>query len=157
INPRHTYQSPGQKTVTLTAENGCGSPANFSAIIDVVDTNTVMPIANGGSSNQIFCPNQAVQFYSYSSRYKYLIWDFGDGNTIQTTQEDVYYAYPDTGNFTVKLFAYWDASRVDSTQFNVTVSTTQLDMPYSYVSPMNFVDGNYIISNCANSDFSLSA
>lgn len=155
INPKKSYSVTGDMDVTLTVLNGCYTPSTYSTTITIVDTNTVIPEADGYAFSSIICPNEEVGFYSYSSLYKYLVWDFGDGNTLQTEDEEVYHTYSSVGDYEVTLYAVWDENRKDSLKFNVSVSVTDMDMPYSYVAPMHYVGGNYVVSNCVGSDFEL--
>lgn len=155
IHPKHAYTTPGTKTVSLTTGNGCATPQVFTTQIQVIDTTTVVPKADGFVSSSVSCPNTPVGFYNNSDFYKYVIWNFGDGNQLQTTQEEVNHVYTQKGKFVVKLYAYWN-NRVDSTSFDVHITDTIIRMPYSHVTPSQYnVNNELIVAGCTNTLFGL--
>jgi PKD repeat protein len=150
-NPEHIYTTPGMKTITLTATNGCGSPAQYQYQLEIVDSVNVNPEAQANGT-YLACPGEEVTFSHYSRFATSVKWDFGDGNSIVTQKEDVKYIYTNKGTYTVKLYAYRNV-KVDSAEFNITITDTALYMPYSNMQPYRVINGNYKIANCVNAPF----
>ncbi|MFT3703693.1 MAG: PKD domain-containing protein [Agriterribacter sp.] len=105
-NEEHTYTQPGTYIVKLTAKDavtGCTSEAPAQTIV-VRYFNSAFQYSTSfvTSSN---CAPVLAQFTNTSYDYTRIIWDFGDGYTL----EDVNYAghvYKTPGTYIVTLFVY---------------------------------------------------
>lgn len=102
-NPSHIYKQNGRYTVSLTARNGeiCDSTITIPGFVNIDTIKVDFAIKATMSSvppfvclftNETVCPNA-----------KY-VWDFGDGNTDNSTNPTHIYNVP--GNFNVRLVAY---------------------------------------------------
>jgi gliding motility-associated-like protein len=104
-NPVHSYDSPGEYTVTYSfvTNIGCISAVRAKQII-VTD----IPVAKFGYSTPL-CLNSDVVFTDSSSvsapgTIKIWHWDFGDGNTLDAlTNDNQLHGYGSTGLKTVTL------------------------------------------------------
>jgi PKD repeat protein len=108
----HSYSSTGNYTVNLTVTDNDGATNSTSKIVDICPTPNKPPIAKF-----IYSPpkpfvklfvNQTITFDASSSydpdgNITSYEWDFGDGNTTNTTEEIVTHLYSSTGNYTVNL------------------------------------------------------
>lgn len=100
-NPVHTYNQPGNYTVTLTASNAAGS--NTTAKINYISVFTV-PVANFTASPTSGNAPLVVQFTDISTNSPTSWqWDFGDGNT--STLQNPVHMYSQSGNYTISLTA----------------------------------------------------
>jgi PKD repeat protein len=153
-SPRHSYSTPGSYNVYLTTYNGCGDSSQYHYGVEVLDIDSLRPRADGYISKVIACPGESLHFYSYAERAEYLLWDFGNGNTRETVQEDIMYAYPAKGRYNVRLIAFRGNYR-DTAEFAILVSDTALEMPYSYVNPWRRVGMSSMVANCVNAPFRL--
>lgn len=105
-NEEHTYPQPGTYIVKLTAKDavtGCTSEAPAQTIV-VRYFNSAFQYNTSFVTNTNCAPVLA-QFTNTSYDYTRIIWDFGDGYTL----EDVNYAghvYKTPGTYIVTLFVY---------------------------------------------------
>lgn len=101
-NPSHTYNSPGQYTVTLIVDDG----VNYDTL---VQTNYITvyadPTPGFTASQQTGCFPLPVQFtdtsLAGSGTISSWLWDFGDG-TVDSIQHPTH-TYASAGSFTVSL------------------------------------------------------
>jgi PKD repeat protein len=99
-NPIHTYESPGNYSVTLNASNAYGYNVSAPTTITVLEP----PVANF-----TYTPNEgnaplAVTFNDTSTgNVTAWSWDFGDGNT--STEKNPIHTYVSAGNYTISLNA----------------------------------------------------
>lgn len=114
-NVSHAYTSAGSYTVTLTATNFCGMSDNVTQVV-TVGTN-VTPDPNnyfvGILGDGKACPGDSVIFiFGPGSPTADLLWDFGDGNTSNSTSilsvfginyNYVKHVYPNLGNYTTSV------------------------------------------------------
>ncbi len=105
-NPVYTYTVPGEYKVRLIAENpvtGCKDTA--------YQTITVKNFNSGFSQNASFvgdygkCPPMLARFYNTSSNYTRVVWDFGDGFTLEN-QNNPSHIYTSPGKYIVTLYVY---------------------------------------------------
>lgn len=104
INPAHTYDTIGIKTITLvvTTDNGCTDTA--------INTLIVYPEPVADFSAGPACFGFAVDFTNLTTidfGTTTYVWEFGDGATDTTTNPS--HVYPTLGVFTVTLTATSDA------------------------------------------------
>jgi PKD repeat protein len=99
-NPIHTYESPGNYSVTLNASNAYGYNVSAPTTITVLE-----PLV----ANFTYTPNEgnaplAVTFNDTSTgNVTAWSWDFGDGNT--STEKNPIHTYVSAGNYTISLNA----------------------------------------------------
>ncbi len=94
----HTYQLPGSYLVRLTAVAPGGCTYISQKAINIFGPQGTM-LYNGG----YYCNSQPVRFEATVSNTDTLIWDFGDGNVLVTTQRIVYHAYLFAGSYLPKV------------------------------------------------------
>ncbi len=120
VNPQHTYQQPGNYTVTLVAFAGAYSDTVTQQITihpcGAVPGDTLLPTAamlvSPGTQNGTY------SLQSQSTEYCSLLWHFGDGNT--STDTNPQYQYQQSGTYTISHIAIKGANADTVTQ-DVTV------------------------------------
>jgi gliding motility-associated-like protein len=104
--PTCTYTVPGEYIVSLIGENpvtGCKDT--------VKQTITVRNFNSGFSNTASFvgdygnCPPVLARFTNTSSNYTRIVWDFGDGFTLEN-QNNPSHIYANPGKYEVTLFVY---------------------------------------------------
>ena len=101
-NPSHTYNDPGDYTVTLTATNEYGNDIETKTNYISVDGNS--PIADFSADNTSVAVNESINFTDQSTDATSWSWDFGDGNT--STEQNPSHAYTSVDIYTVSLTVY---------------------------------------------------
>ncbi|MGB7992613.1 PKD domain-containing protein [Methanoregula sp.] len=100
-DPVHTYNSPENYTVNLTATNAGGSSTSASQIITVI---VPKPVASFTANSTSGTAPLAVQFTDSSTNTPTSwLWNFGDGNT--STSQNPAHTYTSPDNYTVYLTA----------------------------------------------------
>lgn len=101
-NPSHTYNAPGNYTVTLTVttSNGCNGTASYPNAI-IVDP---LPVANFTVTQPNPCNYFTFQFNNNSTNANSYVWNFGDGTTSTLTNPQ--HTYAAAGSYHVTLTAY---------------------------------------------------
>lgn len=104
-NPGHNYLNPGTYTVTLTASNiGSSDTETKTAFIDI----TIATITNSiiSDTNNVY-PETNILFTGFSNSPASIImweWDFGDGDTVQSTANlPQKHQYDNSGEYFVTL------------------------------------------------------
>ncbi len=101
-NPSHTFQTPGNKTVSLSVRNefGCTKLKSTATPINVLG-----PTAKFVPDHQSVCTLPAAFQFTNQSTGQGLTfqWDFGDGQT--STAKDPSHTYNNSGSYEVKLKA----------------------------------------------------
>jgi len=123
-NPTHTYSSPGNYIVTLTAGDALSCSAIFSDTIIVHQ----LPDAQFNINPNPVCPGTTVNFNSTSTSVDAITtyqWNFGDGasgilNT--STLQNPSHIFNSSGVYNVKLKVITSFGCVDSLIQNVTVN-----------------------------------
>jgi PKD repeat protein len=101
-NPVHTYDAPGQYTVTLTVTGPAGSDSKAIAGLVAVSAAPVKPVAAFAVSPTRGPAPLSVQFTDQSTgQVAQWRWDFGDGHTSTTRHPQ--HAYEALGSYTVSL------------------------------------------------------
>ena len=84
----HTYALPGNYTVTMQVVLPSGCVGTVVKIISVLQ-----PVGSFYFNDTYYCNNNQVRFDAVVSSTDSLFWDFGDGNSLATTQTTVYHSY----------------------------------------------------------------
>jgi PKD repeat protein len=100
-NPTHIYNTPGIYTVTLIASTNVGCT---DTLIRPQYVTVLGPITNFTATATEGCVPFHVDFTDQSQNAVDWNWNFGDGNSLQTTNSSN--TYLDTGTFTVTLVTY---------------------------------------------------
>jgi PKD repeat protein len=121
----HTYNTPGNYTVTLTVTDSDSNQDSDQCVITVLDTNTA-PVAAAGS-DQTVDVGQVVDFdgtgsYDTDGVILSYFWVFGDGTTGSGAQPSHIYGLE--GSYTVTLTVTDDDGAQDSDSLTVTVNPT---------------------------------
>jgi gliding motility-associated-like protein len=104
--PSYTYTMPGDYVVTLIARNTamqCND--TVSQVIRVKDFNTGFTFTTSFIGNHGVCPPVKASFTNTSINYTRLIWDFGDGFTLED-QPYPSHVYNKPGVYIVTLQVY---------------------------------------------------
>ena len=124
-NPVHTYSSAGTFTVSLTVVNGGGSNTmtrtNYITVVPPVPVAAFNAAPKSGNKplTVVFTDSSTNAPTSWS-------WNFGDGNTTNSTVQNPVHTYLSNGTFTVSLVAANAGGSNTSTQSNlITVSNPQ--------------------------------
>ncbi len=114
-NPTHTYTTPGDYTVCLTAGNDAGSDTDCQDI-------TAVLVPEAAFTFELM-DDGVVQFTDQSTNDPSAwSWDFGDGNT--STEQNPEHAYAEGGDYTVCLTATNEAgSNEGCAPLTITISS----------------------------------
>jgi PKD repeat protein len=103
-NPVHRYADSGTYTVTLTAANAGGSNATTRA--DYITVNPQPPVAGfTGTPTTGSNPLSVVFTDTSTNTPTSWLWDFGDGDTTNSTVKNPVHRYVSAGTYTVSLTA----------------------------------------------------
>ncbi len=103
-NPSHTYVTPGNYTVSLTAANSFGSNTQTKTNYITVNPAGYPPVSAFTATPTSTTIGQSVQFTDQSTNSPTSWnWNFGDGGTSTTTNPS--YTYVAAGTYTVSLTA----------------------------------------------------
>jgi len=127
-SPTHTYNNPGDYTVTLiTTENGsCKDTATLKMHI------TGINLSFTASDTFANCPPLTVNFTNTSVGAGSIVWTFGNGNSSSTQNPTTIYTLP--GVYTVKLKAQNGTGCQDSLTKTITVLGPTGNFTYSPLS-----------------------
>lgn len=141
VNPSHVYYHPGVYTVTLSATDFAGDPAEVvkQFIIEVFET----PIARFNvKPSQVPFPGGKLYTDNQSFGATGFVWDFGDGTTSTLFEPE--HIYETEGVFTITLTASNAEGCVDTRVLEAgarTVRTGRMLVPNAF-SPNLFGPGN---------------
>ena len=98
----HTYESPLNRTVSLSATNACGSDESSSDLnLELI----VLPIANFSSEKRIGCTGERLQFFNLSEAADSVTWFFEGGSPNTTNEQNPTVTFTDEGIYAVGLIA----------------------------------------------------
>ena len=104
INPTHIYKKPGLYMVTLTVKDSNGKKYSALKYIVVSSKMAFPPVAiftfNKDGNNITFNASKSYDKDGHIVKY---IWEFGDNNTINTTNPIITHYYNKEGVYRVKL------------------------------------------------------
>ena len=116
---QHNYPIPGiyKIIMTLVDTNYCNEPESDSVIINVIDrvkANFTPPTTG--------CLSSGIKFVHNSVGSDDVVWHFGDGST--SNLDTAVHIYNNSGNYTIKLFAYnlFSCNKVDSVSYTISIS-----------------------------------
>ena len=104
-NPTHTYKSPGNYKITLTAYTPCGYDSTRSPVVFTV---TEAPKGDFKPETPFGCATQPLRFVNASSPSLGYVWDFGDGSKLDSLNYSPTHTYRDSAPRTVTLTLYGD-------------------------------------------------
>jgi PKD repeat protein len=123
-NPKHTYCSPGNYTVTLTVNDTLGVVDDDTASVRIDPFSSLEADAHGPyTGNPYICVDFTGSATGGCAPYTWY-WDFGDGgNSIKQNPQ---HAYIDEGNYTASLTVTDNIGAIhsDSAWVNITSQTT---------------------------------
>jgi gliding motility-associated-like protein len=141
----HQYSAPGSYVVKLylVDTNYCNAPDSITQTVRIspkLKAQFQAP-ANG-------CAPSAVTFKNTSNGGQQFTWNFGDGTTLQTTDEVVNHIYTTPGNYTVTLIALdpepcydIDSAKATITVYNKpTADFTASPQPPTLNTPITFTN-----------------
>ena len=101
-NPVHTFEAIGNYTVNLTAVNCAGNTTESKE--DYIIVTGIAPVANFSAEPVSGDVPLTVQFTDNSTGYPTLwLWDFGDGDDTNATEQDPVHTYIASGTYNVTL------------------------------------------------------
>jgi len=100
----HNYLSNGTYVVTMmtTLPSGCASIKTDTIIISSNIDQPTISFQTG-----IHCGGENIQFSSNISNADSLVWNFGDGNTVNTNTSSVSHSYTQAGTFLISATGYY--------------------------------------------------
>lgn len=106
FSPSHTYPVAGNYTVQLIATNPLSQCSDtVTQVITVRNFNTAFSISASFIGNSGHCAPALASFTNTSSNFTNIIWDFGDGFTLEN-QNSPSHIYKQPGKYIVTLFVY---------------------------------------------------
>ena len=146
-NPVHTYNSPGNYTVSLivTTIYGCKDTA------EILVSNFVGPTVSFTMPTDTICQFDELQFVATSTLASSLQWNFGDGNIV--TGNPASYTYTQSGIFPVELIAFGAGGCSDTANSNVPIvimPTPTADFSYENVQNSNLLSGLVEFTNLSS-------
>ncbi len=115
-DPNHLYENSGTFTVTLIAKNLDNVSDDTSFVVTILDPSTISTLTASFEETTGFRDGtvpDTICFRNTSQNATSFLWDFGDGNTSDSSQDTVCHIYRSNGSFNVKLVARND-TEVDS-------------------------------------------
>ncbi|MEO6671648.1 MAG: PKD domain-containing protein [Ferruginibacter sp.] len=94
----HTYLLPGTYTVTMTVTLLSGCTGVYQATVRVINPTGSFDYTGGN-----FCNSTTVNFSATMSNGNTLLYNFGDGNSITTTQTSISHTYSSAGVYLPSL------------------------------------------------------
>ncbi|MEK9829724.1 MAG: PKD domain-containing protein [Schleiferiaceae bacterium] len=108
---QHVFSAPGTYTICGVAFNACSTDSLCATI-------TVCDALSAAFSATSFLDSA---HFTLSSAVYYVYWDFGDGQSLSTTDSTASHVYASNGTYSVSCLAY-NACATDSTQSQVVIS-----------------------------------
>lgn len=116
-NPRHTYSTAGNYTITLSASNKAGSGARTRFNYIKITTGVQRPVVNfWGSRTSGYTPLNITFTDNSTNSPNAWKWSFGDGT--HSSLKNPKHSYSAAGNYTVTLTASNGAGNVSKTRVN---------------------------------------
>ncbi|MCB9290026.1 MAG: PKD domain-containing protein [Lewinellaceae bacterium] len=115
--PVHSYDTPGDYLVTLSAMNECGT----ATITDTITLNLAAPVANFTVSGNEGCAPLTVTFQNNSENADSYSWSFPGGTPSTSTAPNPTVTYETPGAFSVTLMAINAAGSGALTRQNIIV------------------------------------
>ena len=132
LNPSHIYTYPGNYTIQLTVLNngGCSDTLRKSIVINGpsgIYGNFPTEACNPGTIKYAVIAQNAIKY----------VWDFGDGNTIFSSNDTILHTYTIPGNYLIKVIledgigcrvaiSSMDTVRITGIQTNIKTNIRQL-------------------------------
>ena len=128
-NASHLYVDTGNYIISVRIYNHCGSDTLISGNLTVGDSIGFPPNLNFGPNPSIVCPGQQVnvnvdQNYTFAS----YSWDFGDGTTATTTDQNAVHIYDSAGIYPITVNVT-NFCGLDTTMTNAVVVDTNAGFP----------------------------
>ena len=140
-NPVHTYYTPGNYIVSLTATNIAGQSIHNNVIKVYQNPTAVFNVYPTEVTN-----NAQIVIFSNFSYYNSLnLWKFGDGTT--STEESPWHKYETEGTFNITLIVTSNEGCIDSAKFaspvNVKFNVGEIKFPNAFVWNRTGPNGGY--------------
>ncbi len=122
----HIFRTAGNYQVTLTVEDETGTNASKSNIkINVMNNPPIAKIteiknAKAGKSIQV----SGAKSDDRDGKIVLYIWDFGDGKTNTSIEEQVTHTWKEAGTYTIELTVQDNNGGTDTTQYQIRVKST---------------------------------
>ncbi|MCZ4407402.1 PKD domain-containing protein [Cryomorphaceae bacterium 1068] len=119
VNPTHTYDEPGEYTLTLTLESDACNQEIIEEVIVVYS-----PFVTADFNVQVieFCDEFLIGIADNSSNAEDYIWDMGDGTTL-SNPGSFEYNYEESGTYDIQLIVSNETTcdGIDSVTFSIEV------------------------------------
>jgi gliding motility-associated-like protein len=137
-NPKHTYQSAGLYTVTLYAYGNNNYVDSSTQTIEVKG-----PYAILSADITYGCKQQKVTLSAIVKNATSYTWDFGDGNTVQTTDTFAVHAYNSVGAYTPSLLLKDGSNCASTSEIDTQIVIDSLSVGFSR-SPVMLCDSGVV-------------
>jgi gliding motility-associated-like protein len=125
-NPKHTYQNAGIYTVILYAYG------NNSSVDSSVQTIEVKgPYAILSADVTYGCKQQKITLSAIVKNATSYTWDFGDGNTVQTTDTFAVHTYNSVGSYTPALLLKDGSNCASTSEIDTEIIIDSLNVGFS--------------------------
>jgi PKD repeat protein len=128
-NPVHTYSTPGNYTVALTAKNAAGSNTFTRTKYITLAAAPIKPVAAFTGTPTSGTAPLKVSFTDASTNTPTSwSWSFGDGSSVNATVKNPIHTYSTPGNYTVALTATnagGDGNMIETNYIQVTSPVNQ--------------------------------
>lgn len=147
-NPSHTFSTPGNYNVTVTATNihGCDSTISLSVIVNASATTYFVPRPN--------CFGEPMVFDNFTTGYQTIYWDFGDASGSSATANQIFHLYANPGNYTVTVSCITAQGCISSYTSQVTVNPLPhanfLTTPACVNTLYSFTDSSWVNPGAVN-------
>jgi gliding motility-associated-like protein len=125
-NPKHTYESAGIYTVTLYAYGNNNSVDSSLQTIEVKG-----PYAILSADITYGCKMQKITLSAVVKNATSYTWDFGDGNTVQTTDTFAVHTYNSVGSYTPALLLKDGSNCASTSEIDTDIIIDSLNVGFS--------------------------
>ncbi len=151
----HTFMLPGTYVVTMTVTLPSGCTASTQETIRIRLSTAAFSYASGN-----FCNSQVVQFDVTGSNFNFLIWNFGDGTVVTTTDLSITHTYTTPGIYIPNLAIGSVGGCEVAVPGNDTIRIEQLDGGFTHTiqrscgsTRVNFTDTSHALFGIASYDW----
>lgn len=141
-NPSNYYSQPGTYNIKLKVTGPGGCQDSTSQTIQVFNSSD----AQITYSNTVGCSPVMVSFSAFTKMYGHFIWDFGDGNIIDTSSNVIDHMYPTYGSFVPKIILMEPSGCVVPVTGIDTIQVKGVDVNFS-IDKYLLCDSGYVFSS----------
>lgn len=115
----HAFADAGvfQPVVSVTTSEGCTQTFQFDSLAFGTPPQNLV----AGAVKDTFCGSDSASFFVEATNANLYVWNFGDGNTAQSTTGNIKHKYTRVGRKTVTVTPYYNDCPADPAVFEVEV------------------------------------